>query len=70
MEIRIKVPQNVSEELAKLIAETIASRLSELRWVNEVPKSSELTEEDALELGRRTKKGRGEHFERKYISGG
>jgi len=67
MEIRIKVPQNVSEELARLIAETIVSRLSELRWVNEVLKNSDLTEEDALELGRRAKRGRGEHLE--YISG-
>ncbi len=68
MDIKIKVPQNVSEEVAKLIAEAILSRLNKLELVNDLLKNSELTENDALELGRRAKRGRREHLE-KYISG-
>jgi len=68
MEISIRVPQNVSEEVAKLIAEVILSRLNELELVNDLLKNSEITEDDALELGKMAKKGRREHLE-KYISG-
>ncbi|ADC66487.1 conserved hypothetical protein [Ferroglobus placidus DSM 10642] len=70
MEIKIKVPPNVSEEVAKRIAEIVVGRIDELRWVNELLKNSELTEDDAVELGRKAKKGRGEYLEKRYISGG
>ena len=69
MEIRIRVPPNVSEEVARHIAEIVVGRINELRWVNEVLKNSELTEDDAIELGGKAKKGRGEYLEKRYISG-
>ncbi|MDK2781499.1 MAG: hypothetical protein PWR13_527 [Archaeoglobi archaeon] len=70
MEIKIRVPPNVSEEVAKRIAEIVVDRINELKWVNELLENSELTEDDAIELGKKAKKGRGEYLEKKYISGG
>ncbi len=70
MEIKIKVPPNVSKEAAKRIAEVVVSRLNELKWVNEILKDSKLTEDDAIELGRNVKRRRGEYLEKRYISGG
>ncbi|MCD6372952.1 MAG: hypothetical protein J7L37_05340 [Thermococcus sp.] len=60
----------MDEKLAKLIAEVIVTRLENLERVNELLKNSELTEEGAIELGRKAKKGRGEYLERKYSSRG
>ncbi len=70
MEIKIRVPPNVNEEVARRIAEIVIGRINELKWVNELLKNSELTENDAIELGRKAKKSRGEYLEKKYISGG
>lgn len=68
--IVLRVPPTVDEKLAKLIAETIVSRLESLERVNELLKNSELREEEAIELGRKAKAGRGEYLERKYSSSG
>jgi len=64
--IVVKVPPTVDEKLAKLIAKAIVGRLESLERVNELLKNSELTEEEAIELGRKAKAGRGEYLERKY----
>jgi len=66
--IVVKVPPTVDEKLAKLIAKAIIHRLESLERVNELLKNSELTEEEAVELGRKAKAGRGEYLERKYSS--
>ena len=60
----------MDEKLAKLIAKAIVHRLESLERVNELLKNSELTEEEAIELGRKAKAGRGEYLERKYSSRG
>ncbi|ASJ05055.1 MULTISPECIES: hypothetical protein [Thermococcus] len=64
--IVLKVPPTVDEKIAKLIAETIAHRLESLERINQLLKNSELTEDEAVELGRKAKAGRGEYLERKY----
>ena len=64
--IVVKVPPTVDEKLAKLIAKAIVGRLESLERVNELLKNSELTEEEAIELGRKAKAGRGEYLGRKY----
>ncbi len=69
-DIVVKVPPTVDEKLASLIARAISERLKSLARVNELLKDSELSEEDALELGRKAKKGRGKHLERKYSPSG
>lgn len=69
MDIKVKLPSNVKKESAKLIAETIVNRLNELGMINEILKNSELTEKDALKLGRKAKKGRGAYLAKKYLSG-
>ncbi|WP_461865044.1 hypothetical protein [Thermococcus sp.] len=69
-DIVVKVPPTVDEKLAGLIARAISERLKSLARVNEILKDSELSEEDALELGRKARKGRGEYLERKYSTGG
>ena len=56
----------MNEKLAELIAKTISERLKTLARVNEILKHSELSDEDAIELGRRAKKGRGEYLEERY----
>ncbi|WP_258083882.1 hypothetical protein [Thermococcus thermotolerans] len=68
--IVVKVPSSVDEKLAELIAKTITARLKSLEKANELLKNSELTEEDAIELGRKAKAGRGEYLERRYSSRG
>ena len=69
-DILVRVPPTVDEKIADLIAKTISERLKSLARVNELLKDSELSEEDALELGRKAKKGRGEYLERKYSLSG
>ncbi|GAB6101603.1 hypothetical protein JCM16138_08260 [Thermococcus atlanticus] len=68
-DIVVKVPPTVDERVADLIAEAISKRLKSLAYVNEILMNSELTEEDAIELGRKAKKGRGRYLERKYSFG-
>ncbi len=70
MEIKIRVPPNVNEEIARRLAEVVIGRINELKWVNELLENSELTEDDAIELGRKAKEGRGVYLEKKYISSG
>ncbi len=70
MEIKIRVPPNVNEEVARRLAKVVIGRINELKWVNELLENSELTEDNAVELGRKAKKGRGKYLEKKYISGG
>ena len=65
-DIVVKVPPTVDERVAGLIAEAIFRRLRSLAYVNEILMNSELTEEDAIELERKAKKGRGRYLERKY----
>ncbi|ASJ03322.1 hypothetical protein A3L09_08660 [Thermococcus profundus] len=69
-DIVVKVPPNVDEKLAGLIAETILERLKTLARLNEMLNNSELSEEEAVELGRKAKTGRGEYLERRYSSRG
>ena len=38
MEIKIRVPPNVNEEVARRIAEIVIGRINELKWVNELLK--------------------------------
>jgi len=69
-DIVVRVPPTVDEKIADLIAKTISERLKTLAMVNELLKDSELSEEDAIDLGRRAKKGRGKYLERKYSLSG
>ena len=69
-DILVRVPPTVDEKIADLIAKTISERLKSLARVNELLKDSEFSEKDALELGRKAKKGRGEYLERKYSLSG
>ena len=66
----VEVPPTVDEKLASLIARAISERLKSLSIVNELLKNSELSDEDAIKLGRKAKKGRGEYLERKYSPSG
>ncbi|WP_238516249.1 hypothetical protein [Thermococcus gammatolerans] len=66
--IVVKVPQGVDDRIALLIARTISERLKTLVEINEALKDSRLSEEDAVELGRLAKKGRGKYLERRYSS--
>lgn len=66
----VRVPPTVDEKIADLIAKTISERLKTLAMVNELLKNSELSEEDAIDLGRRAKKGRGKYLEGKYSLSG
>jgi hypothetical protein len=69
-DIVVKVPPNMDKKLAELIAKTISERLKTLARLNEMLKNSELSEEDAIELGRKAKMGRGEYLGRRYSSRG
>ncbi|WP_297535294.1 hypothetical protein [Thermococcus sp.] len=62
--IVVKVPQGVDDRIALLIASS--ERLKAIVEINEALKESTLSEEDAIELGRLAKKGRGKYLERKY----
>jgi len=64
--IVVKVPPGVDDRIALLIARTISERLRTLVEINEALKESTLSEEDAVELGRLAKKGRGKYLEKRY----
>ncbi|NJF25525.1 hypothetical protein [Thermococcus sp. Bubb.Bath] len=67
-DIVVRVPLSVDEKLADLIAKTISERLKTPARLNEMLKNSELSEEDAVELGRKAKMGRGEYLGGRYFS--
>jgi len=59
VEIVVKVPEGVPKEVVERIVEREVERLRIRKMIEEILKNSELTEEDAIELGRIAKKGRG-----------
>ena len=69
-DIVVRVPPTVDEKIADLTARAISERLKTLAMVNELLKDSELSEEDAIDLGRRAKKGSDKYLERKYSLSG
>lgn len=73
--ITLAIPEDIKREMERfpeinwsvIAREAIKRRISMLRKFREFTKNSELTEEDAIELGRKLKKGRFEELKAKGL---
>lgn len=69
--VTLSVPEEMREEMdehpeinwSEVARQSIDRKLKELQFLEEFKEQSELTEEDAVELGRRLKEDMAEHYE-------